>query len=163
MYEVFVLDPHNEAIAAGKRPYGEDLDSFLAKNVFILIAFVFGVGILFSEWVDDTIILVCGPIFIVWFGFWVWALLGYFFIERKLEKYGHLIEGEIRSCKSRTLRNRTCFAFEVMLEYSFQSPNGHEITSETTQTANHLDEYTIPSPGTPLAIWYVNDKTYTVL
>lgn len=80
--------------------------------------------------------------------------------ERKLAKHGQLIRGVVHSCKGETDSDDD---FDVTLKYSFWSPDVREITRETTHTANHIDEDTLPSPGTPLAIWYANDRVYDVL
>lgn len=162
MYEVFVLDPDNEAVATGEKPF-KAICNYGCICIFLLLVPL--VVLLYIFWgMDAHFIPFCGCISIVWVGFGVWGLWSCS-IDHKLEKYGHLIEGEVRSCKGETKHYRyTVYTdFQVTLQYSFQSPNGHEITDETTQVANHLDKDTLPSPGTPVAIWYVDDKTYTVL
>ncbi len=98
-----------------------------------------------------------GTIFFVLIAFLALLLVAVVF-EYMIEKRGEYILGQIHTCD--VSGNDGNYWLEI--QYSFVTPYGDEITKKTKHSVKHL-EGTVLTPGTPLAIWYANDKTYEVL
>ncbi len=93
-----------------------------------------------------------------------WGARKLFSNRRQLAKFirdGQHVNGEIVSTSDGVDSDGDHY---TMFRYSFVSPkSGRRITGETRQYYNDSKDGNVPPPGTPIAIWYLDDKTYAVL
>jgi hypothetical protein len=93
-----------------------------------------------------------------------WGTRKLFSSRRRLAKftrYGQHVNGQIVSASGEVDSEGD---YMVRFRYSFVSPkSGRRITNETLRMRNDLRDGNVPPPGTPIAIWYLDDKTYEVL
>ncbi len=104
---------------------------------------------------------------IAWSGLWngVLGFMSYGVLaaarkERKLARHGQLIHGTLTRISGDTDSDGD---FLVDLHYRFVTPQGREINASEKNYVNRLRNTPLPSVGTPVAIWYADDKTYKVL
>jgi hypothetical protein len=92
----------------------------------------------------------------------VLLLLGKLFNRRNRSPRGkRMLRGEIVSCTGQTDRDGD---FTVKIRYRFRSPaSGTTLTAHSSQVRNDLKGATLPGSGTPVAIYYVSDKSYRLL
>ena len=53
--------------------------------------------------------------------------------------------------------------YNLKLRYRFVSPSGQTITAQTAQIRNDLRNKALPPPGTPVAVYYLSDRSYLLL
>jgi hypothetical protein len=53
--------------------------------------------------------------------------------------------------------------YNLKLSYRFVSPSGQTITAQTAQIRNDLRNKALPPPGTPVAVYYLSDRSYLLL
>jgi hypothetical protein len=75
--------------------------------------------------------------------------------NQKLANEGQLLRGQVVSAVGRRGSKNT---YNVTLKYDFTTPNGKQITKQQVQNRPDLRNGPLPSPGTPVAVLYVNDK-----
>jgi hypothetical protein len=81
----------------------------------------------------------------------------------RLAAQGKLIPGKLLSAKTRVLSAGTRQLLshnkrEIIVSYSYLSPKGEEKTRQARWQRRSLKEPVLPTPGTPLAVLYVNEK-----
>jgi hypothetical protein len=80
---------------------------------------------------------------------------------RYLARRGQVIYGVIASRRGYEDSDRD---FHIEVNYEFVSPQtGGIMREQVDRTRYDLDEYTLPSAGTPVAVLYANDKNFTLL
>ena len=165
---LLLLDPKNYDVAIGNVPYQTPSHLRSLSNMLTLSGF----GLIILA------LLIFLPFLIVSFslglalGFTVFVGLGIVLVivgrvisqrERKLSKHGQVIYGTLTSISGYTDEGH----FMVMLDYRFVTPQGREIEKGNTYRqqyiANHLANQPLPPVSTPVAIWYVDEKTYKLL
>ncbi len=80
--------------------------------------------------------------------------------EHKLTRDGQLIYGTITHFRSYTDSEGDLM---VDAHYQFVTPRGSTFQNEERRVRNDLAGQPLPSVGTPVAIWYADDKTYRIL
>ncbi len=80
--------------------------------------------------------------------------------KRKLARDGQLIYGTITHFRSYTDSDDD---FVINMHYQFVTPRGSTFQNEERRVRNDLAGQPLPSVGTPIAIWYADDKTYRIL
>lgn len=58
---------------------------------------------------------------------------------------------------------KTFRRYDVMVEYTFATPNGNVIEARAIQRRNDLEQTTLPKPSTPILVLYVNDLLYRLM
>jgi hypothetical protein len=106
--------------------------------------------------------LACGAL--LW---WAGVLgLGYYLLSpvrkrQRLSQEGTLISGEIIRCSGRKNNDND---FRLKAEVRFRSPQtGQWVTKNYLLTRNDLKGKSLPQPGTPVHILYINDKMFETL
>ncbi|MGD8475062.1 MAG: DUF3592 domain-containing protein [Anaerolineae bacterium] len=90
-----------------------------------------------------------------------WLLLREVLKRRKLARRGQRIAGEIVRCSGERDSDGD-FALEV--RFGFRSPHtGAWIEGKDSQTRKDLEGKALPSPGTPVHVLYLDEKTYLML
>lgn len=104
---------------------------------------------------------------IIWAGFWngmsgfmSYGLLAAAWKERKLTREGQLVHGTLTRITGDTDSDGD---FLVDLHYRFVTPHGREINGHERNHTNVHRNTPLPPAGTPVAIWYADDKNYKVL
>ncbi len=89
-------------------------------------------------------------------------LIRVFQFEHHLEQNGQLLLGTLLDIEGKDDES----TYAITARYRFQSPQGvtldgkyYENSSDLNRLANHL----LPPAGTPVAVWYANDKTHKIL
>lgn len=85
--------------------------------------------------------------------------LGMAFRRRK-RNAARLIKGQVVACTGMPDSEGD---FMLKLRYRFHSPEGNVIVRQATQIRNDLKSTRLPEPGTPVAIYYRNDRSYRIL
>ena len=81
--------------------------------------------------------------------------------RRRLSQKGHRIAGEIVHCSSRRDSDGD-FVLEV--RFGFCSPlTGTWIEGKDSQVRKDLEGEALPSPGAPVHVLYLDDRTYLML
>lgn len=80
--------------------------------------------------------------------------------EQRLQRGGHVVRGETLSCSSYEDSDND---LNIDLRYRFYTPQGRQIEGRERGIFNVLKGKPLPQPGDTLAIWYVDEKTYTLL
>ncbi len=95
----------------------------------------------------------------------VFLLLVILWIVRRKRPYllargRRLLRGEMVGC---TGREDDEGDFKLMVEYRFRTPSGSVIVHRASQIRNDLRRLPLPGPGTPVAIYYRNDRAFRLL
>lgn len=99
----------------------------------------------------------------------VGGMFGYFWAAdrraeqhaHQLQQHGQLLHGNITSING--YYDSDDNSYEVALEYSFTTPQGHTLQNEERRIRNDLTGQPLPPVGTRVAIWYVSDQNYVLL
>jgi len=95
----------------------------------------------------------------------VFLLLVILWVVRRQRPYllargRRLLRGEMVSCAGREDDDGD---FKLMIEYRFRSPSGSVIVHRASQIRNDLRRQPLPGAGTPVAIYYRNDRAFRLL
>jgi hypothetical protein len=80
--------------------------------------------------------------------------------NRSLCREGQKIDGRVVNCEGTDQEDG---GLHLKVKYSFDSPSGREITDTVSASRNDLTKETLPAPGTPLVVFYLNDKVHRLL
>ncbi len=83
--------------------------------------------------------------------------------ENYLEQNGQLIRGILLKIEGQEDSDGD---YWIKARYQFQSPRGVTLDgeySESSYEVNYLANHLLPPAGTPVAVWYANDNTHTML
>jgi hypothetical protein len=86
-----------------------------------------------------------------------------------LAHHGRLLPGSVVSCtvtrrdETDSEGDRTTPHLDLELEYRFETPAGEAMAGKIATTRDDLLDAPLPQPGTPLAILFVDAKTFEVL
>lgn len=160
MKQIYVLNQDYGPVADGQEPYKVRW-GYLVILAIVIVVFVpsfcgFPLFIVVGIMPLGEVFLYLVPIVI-----WVIVLVPItllFAREYMLKEQGELIHGQIQTCDV----SGSDGSYWLKIQYSFVTPSGKEITKKTSHSVKHL-EGTVPDPGTPVAILYVNDMVYKVL
>jgi hypothetical protein len=75
--------------------------------------------------------------------------------NRTVSTKGQILHGQIVNA---TGRNGSKGAFNITVEYQFNTPDGRQLTKKTTMNRPDLKKVRLPMAGTPVAVLYVSDK-----
>jgi hypothetical protein len=53
--------------------------------------------------------------------------------------------------------------YKILLNYRFRTPTDKVLTGEVRQIRNDLRQTPLPVPGTPVAVFYRNPRSYRLL
>lgn len=113
----------------------------------------------FDEWARKKFTIAAGGLTIV---FVLLALLR--FVKRRRARRawqsGGVLPGQVVTC-SGALDDEG--DFKIKLHYRFRSPAGRVIEGHLTQIRNDLQYRPLPPAGTPVAVYYRNDKSYRLM
>ena len=170
---LFILDRSQRGFLNGKSPhparrlvYGSGLFLFIWTAVSLVILAPFSHFPLNSGMILFLLVIVLGEIASILIFITVLRR------TRRLEALGKLLQGQIISASGRWVRhNRTTGhghrtssrSFDVTISYTFRTPEGQRLTSSSTQTRGDLKDQPMPDRGMPVAVLYVDDKTYMLL
>ena len=90
-------------------------------------------------------------------------LIRRFQIEHRLEQNGQLLQGILLEIKGDEDSDGD---YWIKARYRFQSPQGLSLDGtyqNFNSNINRLRDYTLPPAGTPVAVWYADDKTHKML
>lgn len=95
----------------------------------------------------------------------VFLLLVILWVVRRQRPYllargRRLLRGEMVSCAGREDDDGD---FKLMIEFRFRSPSGSVIVHRASQIRNDLRRMPLPGAGTPVAIYYRNDRAFRLL
>jgi hypothetical protein len=95
----------------------------------------------------------------------VFVLLVILWIVRRQRPYllargRRLLRGEMVACSGRADEEGD---FKLMIEYRFRTPSGSVLVHRASQIRNDLRRVPLPGPGTPVAIYYRNDRSFRLL
>jgi len=87
--------------------------------------------------------------------------------EKRLLIYeGQILEGRLVNCRGKRRmgpHEDSDYYFEVSVWYSFQNPEGVQISGEAAAERDDLQKLELPKPGTPVLVRYLNEKNYSLL
>ncbi|MBN2305262.1 MAG: DUF3592 domain-containing protein [Anaerolineae bacterium] len=76
------------------------------------------------------------------------------------DRQNRVLKGQVTAC-SGVIDGDGDFNFK--LRYRFRSPSGQVITAQISQIRNDLKDADLPDVGTPVAVYYKNDRSYALL
>jgi hypothetical protein len=111
----------------------------------------------------DTPLWICAPYLVV-LALGLFAMRWFRSLEhwrrlRRLEQEGRLLDGEVVSSRKGIALPKD--RVQVWLTYRFQAPTGADI--EDTDEGGMEDKDSLPEPGTPVKVLYVDDSLYRVM
>jgi hypothetical protein len=165
--EYFFFEPEAERFVRGETqtlPLNSCL--LLALGAFALSGLLIS-GLSVIQWVHNSasetssggLGLLCGNLF------W-WAIvlgLAYYVLgqrskRQRLSREGTLIDGAIVQCSGHLDSDND---FQVKADIRFRSPQtGQWVFKTFSRQCNHLKGNSLPSPGTPIHILYIDDRTF---
>ncbi len=81
--------------------------------------------------------------------------------DRRPPHRQHLVPGHIVACEGRLDADGD---FKLRVRFRFTSPaTGHTITAQKAQIRNDLRQAELPEPGTPVAVYYRDDRAFWLL
>jgi hypothetical protein len=164
---LFLLNPKHEANLPGHNIRIHDRQFLELLIVIIVIAVLFWIP--FSQAISRLFALPFDPKNIpgiIAIGFVLFTLILLLCIgiqhqiqNRTLERKGQLLIGYIVKAESKPQKA----GYRVEIHYRFQSPDGKALEKREDIARQDIDERSLPSVDTPVAILYVSPKLYRVL
>lgn len=81
-------------------------------------------------------------------------------VNRRLERNGVLVDGVVKSCWPLRSTRRV---YEIQLRYVFESSAGEKIEDRLTRSRPDLRNQSLPEPGAPIKVLYVNRWLYRMM
>jgi hypothetical protein len=78
--------------------------------------------------------------------------------RRRLSRVGRLLPGEIKACSK-----RVADAFYLVVDYHFTGPDGTTLEGRCEAQREDLRRSVFPAPGTPVVVFYADERTHSVL
>jgi hypothetical protein len=168
---LFLLNPKNEAFVNGRTKIPENenplpLLGLKLLGVSLTIAFAGYWLFRFLSLVGDGRTAPVWPILMAAFlgaliVFVVYWTLVPILRNRRFQRPCRLVYGELIACK----RIEDDETVNWLLTYRFRSPSGAMVEGKwnTEGTMAHVSERPAPSPGAPVAVAYVDDRTHRLL
>jgi hypothetical protein len=164
---VFLLKPKHRDVVLGLTRYrSETKDNLFTLIGFILVFAFFPTILVITELTrsgfSSELVTNIG-IGLMFFGFPVLGLTLLIRRENYLEQNGQLIRGILLKIEGQKDSDGD---YWIKARYQFQSPRGVTLEGRYyggSSDLNHLANHPLPPAGTPVAVWYANDNTHTML
>ncbi|MEP6987245.1 MAG: DUF3592 domain-containing protein [Chloroflexota bacterium] len=79
--------------------------------------------------------------------------------RHKLENEGQVLPGELVECTGRKVKGK----YQVTVKYCFATPIGEDKSASYSHEREDLVGASLPTSGTPVAVLYVDEKTFNIL
>jgi hypothetical protein len=158
---LFLLNPANAAFVAReiKRIDSQKKRGRTALWLAVIVLLVVGMMwafILDTENPDDHLVMTAAALSVA-----VVALLLLGLIRRRGGlRNRRMLRGQIVECSGRLDDDGD---FKIKLDYRFRTPADKVLSGQARQIRNDLRKKPLPTPGTPVAVYYRNDRSHRLL
>ncbi len=162
---VFLLKTTHRPFVEGTGPLPTRRTAGAARAMWILtIAALAAGGVYFVLSLSrrDTFYIYAGVVFVGLSGLFLWfrsRLRGKKMKEDELDARGIIVDGELVDASP----IHSTSSYDFVCTYRFTSPRGTNLTCRTAGCRRDISGRTLPPPGTPLVVLYLDDNNFEAL